>query len=198
MERKFYTSYLKEPLGNKPLDSITPMELEDLKIKLMKKGLAPATIRLILGNVRRVYNKMEEWDLYTGAKPMAKIKLPKVDNARDRFLSADEAKTLLDAVKKHSQLWHDVSLISLNTGMRLSEIVGLRQQDVDLKNKVLHLDGKTGRRSIPVNDVVFATIKEVFREKKKIRNFFSHAQKERFFLLTLPITALRGQLRMRG
>ena len=166
MERKFYTSYLKEPLGNKPLDSITPMELEDLKIKLIKKGLAPATIRLILGNVRRVYNKMEEWDLYAGAKPMARIKLPKVDNARDRFLSADEAKTLLAAVKKRSQLWHDVSLISLNTGMRLSEIVALRQQDVDLNNKVLHLDGKTGRRSIPMNDVIFATIQEVLEKRK--------------------------------
>jgi Site-specific recombinase XerD len=109
---------------------------------------------------------IDKWDLYTGAKPMARIKLPKVDNARDRFLSADEAKTLLAAVKKRSQLWHDVSLISLNTGMRLSEIVALRQQDVDLNNKVLHLDGKTGRRSIPMNDVIFATIQEVLEKRK--------------------------------
>lgn len=161
MERKFYTTYLKPALGNKPLHMISPLELEDLKTSLLKKGLAPASVKLIVGNVRRVYNKMVEWDLYSGPKPMDKIKLPKVDNARDRFLTADEAQTLLAAVKKRSQLWHDVSLISLNTGMRLSEILGLRPQDVDLKNRLLHLDGKTGRRSIPVNDLVHETLERV-------------------------------------
>ena len=167
-------------MGNRPLDTITPMELEDLKIKLIKKGLAPASVRLIMGNVRRVYNKMEEWDLYTGAKPMARIKLPKVGNARDRFLSADEAKTLLVAVKKRSPLWHDVSLISLNTGMRLSEIVGSRQQDVDLRSKVLHLDGKTGRRSIPMNDVVFATVQGVLSKRRDSELLFPNKKGEVF------------------
>lgn len=180
MERKFYDSYLKEPLGNKPLDSITPLELEELKTKLLRKGLAPASVRLIIGNVRRVYNKMEEWDLYAGAKPMAKIKMPKVDNARDRFLSADEAQTLLAAVKKRSQLWHDISLISLNTGMRLSEILGLRFQDVDLKNKVLHLDGKTGRRSIPMNEVILTAIKEVWEKRKGTGLLFPNNKGEVF------------------
>jgi len=165
MERKFYTTYLKPALGNKPLHMITPLELEDLKNSLLKKGLAPASVKLIVGNVRRVYNKMFEWDLYSGPKPMDKVKLPKVDNARDRFLTADEAQTLLAAVKKRSQLWHDVSLISLNTGMRLSEILGLRPQDVDLKNRVLHLDGKTGRRSIAVNDLVHDTLQRVIENQ---------------------------------
>ena len=166
MERSFYTTYLKPAIGNKPLHMITPLELEDLKNSLLKKGLAPASVKLIVGNVRRVYNKMVEWDLYSGPKPMEKVKLPKVDNARDRFLTADEAQTLLAAVKKRSQLWHDVSLISLNTGMRLSEILGLRPQDVDLKNRRMHLNGKTGRRSIPVNDLVHETLERVIEGKK--------------------------------
>lgn len=166
MERRFYITYLKPALENKPLHMITPLELEDLKNSLLKKGLAPASVKLIVGNVRRVYNKMYEWDLYSGPKPMDRVKLPKVDNARDRFLTADEAQTLLAAVKKRSQLWYDVSLISLNTGMRLSEILGLRPQDVDLKSRVLHLDGKTGRRSIPINDLVHETLERVVEGKK--------------------------------
>ena len=165
MERKFYTTYLKPVLENKPLHMITPLELEDLKNSLLKKGLAPASVKLIVGNVRRVYNKMYEWDLYSGPKPMDRVKLPKVDNARDRFLTADEAQTLLAAVKRRSQLWYDVSLISLNTGMRLSEILGLRPQDVDLKNRVLHLEGKTGRRSIAINDLVHETLERVVEGK---------------------------------
>ena len=157
-ERMFYRVYLKPALEKKTLAAITPMELESMKTRLLTKGLAPASVRLIMGNIRRVFNKLIEWDLYTGANPMEKVKLPKADNARDRFLTADEAHTLLAAVKKRSLLWHDISLISLHTGMRLSEITGLRSQDVDLKNKVIHPDGKTGKRSIPMNDVIFETI----------------------------------------
>lgn len=164
-ERMYYNVYLKPAFANRPLSAISPLELEDFKNTLLKKGLAPASVRLIMGNIRRVYNKMTEWDLYSGPKPMEKIKLPKVDNARDRFLTADEAQTLLAAVKKRSQLWYDVSLISLNTGMRLSEILGLRPQDVDLKNRVLHLEGKTGRRSIAVNDLVHDTLQRVIGDQ---------------------------------
>lgn len=171
-ERQTYTSYLKPVLENKPLKLITPLELEDLKTSLLAKGLAPASIRLIMGNIRRVYNKLTEWDLYSGPKPMDRVKLPKVDNARDRFLTADEAQTLLAAVKKRSQLWHDVSLISLNTGMRLSEILGLRPQDVDLKNRLLHLNGKTGRRSIPMNDLVHETLERVASGKTNMELLF--------------------------
>jgi integrase len=165
-ERMFYNNYLKTALSDKALKEITPLELEDLKTSLLTKGLAAASVRLILGNVRRVYNKMMEWDLYSGPKPMDRVKMPKVDNARDRFLTPDEAQTLLAAVKKRSQLWHDISLTSLHTGMRLSEVLGLRPQDVDLKNRLIHPDGKTGKRSIPMNDILFETIERVIAEKK--------------------------------
>jgi integrase len=97
---------------------------------------------------------------------MAKVKMPKVDNARDRFLTPDEAQTLLAAVKKRSPLWHDISLTSLHTGMRLSEVLSLRPQDVDLPNKFIHPDGKTGKRSIPMNDILFETIARVVEDRK--------------------------------
>lgn len=165
-ERMFYTLYLEPVLKDRPLKDITPLELEDLKTSLLGRGLAPASVRLIIGNVRRVYNKLTEWDLYTGPKPMDRVKMPKVDNARDRFLTADEAQTLLAAVKKRSPLWHDISLASLHTGMRLSEVLGLRPQDVDLSNRLIHPDGKTGKRSIPMNDTLFETMRRVVEERK--------------------------------
>ncbi len=166
MERQFYNLYLAPVLKDKPLKDIMPLELEDLKTSLLAKGLAAASVRLIIGNVRRVYNKMTEWDLYSGPKPMDKVKMPKVDNARDRFLTPDEAQTLLAAVAKRSPLWHDISLTSLHTGMRLSEVLGLRPQDVNLKSRLIHLDGKTGRRSIPMNDTLFEMFERVVAEKK--------------------------------
>lgn len=162
-ERDRYRRYLKDVFDKRPLKSITTLELEDFKASLMKRGLAAATIRLIMGDIRRVYNKMEEWELYSGPMPAAKIKMPKIDNARSRFLSPDEAKTLLAALNKRSKTWHDIALVSLHTGMRLSEVLTLRKQDVDLTNRILHLDGKTGKRSVSMNDEVFSVIKSLLK-----------------------------------
>ena len=159
-ERDRYKNYVKPLFENRPLKSITTLELEDFKASLLKKGLAAASIRLIIGDIRRTYNKMEEWELYSGPMPVRKVKLPKVDNARDRFLTADEAQTLLAAVKKRSAVWYDIAFIALNTGMRLSEILGLRRQDVDMANCIIYLDGKTGKRAVPMNTMVHSVLKE--------------------------------------
>ena len=157
-ERNRYKRYLKEKFEDRPLKDISTLELEEFKSVLIKRAFAAATIRLIMGDIRRVYNKMEQWELYSGPMPANKIRTPKVDNARSRFLTADEAQTLLAALQKRSPLWHDIALISLHTGMRLSEVLTLRRQDIDLSNKIVHIDGKTGKRSVPMNDKAYDTL----------------------------------------
>lgn len=160
-DRNRYKRYLKEKFEDRPLKDIAVLDLEEFKSSLIKKGLAAATIRLVMGDIRRVYNKMEEWELYSGPMPANKVKTPKVDNARSRFLTPDEAQTLLQAVKKRSQTWHDIAFVSLHTGMRLSEVLALRRQDVDLDNKIIHIDGKTGKRSVPMNEQLYSLFKEI-------------------------------------
>ena len=71
--------------ADKPIDKITPLELEDYKLSLLKKGLAPATVRLILGDMRNVINKLKKWGLFKGDSPFEQVGMPKVDNARTRF-----------------------------------------------------------------------------------------------------------------
>lgn len=158
-ERNRYKRYLEELFGDRPLKDISILELEEFKASLIKKDFAAATIRLIMGDIRRVYNKLEEWELYSGPMPANKIKTPKVDNARSRFLTPDEAQTLLQAVKKRSQTWHDIAFVSLHTGMRLSEVLELRRQDINLNSKIIHIDGKTGRRSVPMNEQIYVLFK---------------------------------------
>ena len=165
-ERNRYKRYIKEKFEFRPLQDITILELEEFKTTFIQRGFAAATIRLVMGDIRRVYNKMEEWGLYSGPMPASKIKTPKVDNARARFLTADEAQTLLAALQKRSPLWHDIAMVSLHTGMRLSEVLTLRRQDIDLHNKIIHLDGKTGKRSAPMNEKVFVTLQAALASHK--------------------------------
>jgi integrase len=145
-ERGYYKNHLKHRFEDRPLSKITPFDLEKLKIQLTKKGLAPASVKHFLVLVRQIINKAIDWNMWKGENPVKKIKLPKLKNRRERFLSQEEAFTLFEALKKVSMQLHDMALLSLHTGMRAGEIFALLWQHIDFKNNLIHIaDPKSGR-----------------------------------------------------
>lgn len=150
-----YNNHLKSTLGEKRLKDISPFLLEKLKSGLFKKNLSPKTVHHCLTLVRSIYKKSVNWGLYNGQIPTNKIKFPKVDNQRLRFLDHNEAKTLLDALIKISSQVHDQSLISLHCGLRFSEIAKLKWGDVDLSNGIIQIrDAKGGTRQSYITEPV--------------------------------------------
>jgi len=148
-EQSRYKSHLHEPLGHRRLDAITPLDLENIKSAMLSKGLSPATVRLALANVRRVYHKLAAWGIYQGPIPTDGLAMPKIDNERTRYLTQEEAITLLNAIKKRSRTWHDISFLSLHTGMRKGEILSLRGEHLDFAaGRILVKDAKSGSRTV--------------------------------------------------
>lgn len=134
-----YANHLKDSLGNKPLDQITPITLEKLKKILMAKGLSPATVKHILVLVRMMWNKAVAWNLWKGENPIRMVKLPTLQNRRERYLSPEEAAVLLARLKERSSTTHDIALLSLRCGLRFGEIASLRAMDIDLDNNVINV-----------------------------------------------------------
>ncbi|HDM75588.1 MAG TPA: site-specific integrase [Deltaproteobacteria bacterium] len=117
-----------------------------MKAELLKKGKAPATVKHCLVLVRQIINKAIAWGLWYGENPVKKVKLPRLNNQRVRFLSYEEAEILLNHLKTVSSQLHDIALLSLHTGMRAGEIFNLKWQHVDLDNGIIHVaDPKSGR-----------------------------------------------------
>lgn len=156
-----------------PIDKITPLALEDYKLALFRKGLAPATVRLILGDMRNVINKLKKWGLFKGDSPFEQVDMPKVDNARTRFLSRNEADLLLETINTHSRKWFLISTIALNTGARLGEVTGTRIHDLQHETRVWQIKGKTGRRSITLNDAAWNAFMEALEMRQRIIVFTS-------------------------
>lgn len=134
-----YKNHLKDRLHNKSLDNITPFDLEKMKIELVKKGLSPATVKHCLVLVRMIINKAVAWGMWEGENPIRKVKLPRLQNERERFLSFEEAKLLLEKLNEKSKTVHDMALLSLHCGLRLGEIASLRGVDIDFDNDTINI-----------------------------------------------------------
>jgi len=147
-DRARYRLLIEPTLGELPLDSIKPLDVEGLKADLIKSGRSSQTVRHALSLLHRVYRKMTAWGVYSGKIPTAEVTLPKVDNARTRWLTHDEAHLLLGELKQRSPQMYAVAFVALHTGMRAGEILSLQAGQVELESGIIHImDAKAGSRT---------------------------------------------------
>ena len=119
-----------------------------------------------LGVLCKMLNLAEEWGLRTdGSNPCRHVKKYR-EEKRERYLTKDEMQrlgaALLDAQAKQTETPFTLAAIGLLilTGARLSEILTLKWQYVDLENRVLRLpDSKTGAKPIYLNDAAIRLLR---------------------------------------
>lgn len=161
-----YDLHLKPILGEKPLIKISSFDLEKLKSTLQKKkvhrknpklqrSLSPATVKHCLVLARQMFNKAIIRGLFNGPNPVKKIKLPKLNNTRLRFLSYQEAHLLLSKLICKSPQVHDQALIALHCGLRFGEIANLTLADLNFNNGIIQIrDPKGASRQAYMTDEV--------------------------------------------
>ena len=136
-DRYYYRKHLEPRFANKPLSKISSFDLERMKMELLKQGLAPATVKHNLVLVRQLFNRAMDWGMWSGENPVRKVKLPKLNNRRERFLTPEQAQLLLNELGGVSQQLRDMALLSLQTGMRAGEIFNLKWIHMDFGNDII-------------------------------------------------------------
>ena len=130
----------------KRLHHISQADLEWLTSSLLRQGKAVQTCKHALALVRRVMNKAIVWKMWHGPTPFRDMKLPRVNNERQRYLTPYEAHALLEALQGINRRAWLMSLISLLCGLRFGEIAALRRGDLDFGSGTIFVrDPKGGR-----------------------------------------------------
>jgi integrase len=139
----------KKTFSNKCLHEITSLDIEKFKTNRIKE-VSPATVNRALAVLKSIFNKAIAWGKIDKS-PFKSVKMFKENNQRLRFLEREEIPKLLDNCCPHLK---PIVILALNTGMRKSEILGLKWHDVDFKRGTIHLhDTKGGEsREVPIND----------------------------------------------
>lgn len=144
---------------------LTEILQRDVALWLCEKeteGLAPATVEKIRVTFGRSFSLALQWDVPGVTRnPVVGIKRPPINNARERFLSVEEAKRLQKAVanSRNTLLPAIVGLLLL-TGARVSELLRAEWQHVDLDRRAwLIPTSKTGKhRYVPLSQAAIDII----------------------------------------
>ena len=112
------------------------------------------TVRLELALLSHLFTiAIKEWGIGLPFNPVSNIRRPAPGAGRNRRLTVAENKRLLAAVDSHSNpMFSWIVRGALETGMRLSEIAGLRLSQVDLQRRVIRLDHtkNSSPRTVPL------------------------------------------------
>lgn len=151
--------------GGKKLSEITARDIDAYKTLKVSEGLDPKTVNGHLSTLRRALVLAMKWGHIEALPTIERLRQRKKE--RD-FLDFGEAERLIAAADDG---YRAMIVVALKTGLRLSELLGLRWQDVDLVAGKLHVrqgyvDGhvdvpKNGRpRTIPLCETAIAVLKE--------------------------------------
>lgn len=146
-----FKNYIKLSFGDKEPKEITSSEVDNLRVKLLKKR-APATVANILELLRRIINFGIKKNLCGG--PGFIIEMPEVNNETTEDLTLAEMEKLLTATSEDPNLQAaNLVKLVLFTGMRRGELFRLMWQDIDWERGFIRLRNPKGGedKSIPMN-----------------------------------------------
>lgn len=153
-----FTAFIKD----KSLQDITYLEIRSFLAHLQTKEYSKSSISRKLACLRSFFkylvreNKVE-------SNPVASISTPKREKKLPVFLTPDEIVKLLEAPSKNK--WEekrDKSILETlySSGLRVSELMGLNQEDVDLFSGLVRVRGKGKKeRIVPLGQVALKAMR---------------------------------------
>ncbi len=196
-------------IGDKPVGDITAADLKEVLNHWMTEGYAYTTVKKAHVLLNEFFRYLTQQEILV-KNPMQSVPMMKKAN----FLAAQEKKNLPESEtvtvfseeeleKFKAEAFNTFSngkrkyqqasayILMLNTGLRTSELLGLLNSDIDLENKVIHLErgvkevwrreglvaepgrdvkvGKlktaTSKRSVPLNEAAIRAIEDLHAER---------------------------------
>lgn len=154
---------LKVFFGDKPPEIITPDSCKKYTAFRLDQGVKISTARTELETLRAAMRWAVREEIVSRAP---RTKLPPRPDARQRWLTRDEARELVGCcVAEHIRLF---VLLALHTAARKSHILTLTWSRVDLQARIIDFRDpakartKKGRARVPINDTLYEALKKAY------------------------------------
>ncbi len=162
---KTYVSYMRsfmEEFRGRELDSIQTQEINNYILKLIRsKGISPSQQNQRINAIKFYYEKVVGLD-----KQLYYLERPKKSRALPKVISEEEVLSILKSIQN---LKHKSIIATLySAGLRRSELINLRKQDVFYDRKIIFVRGAKGKkdRTTLLADSLAITLKKYIEEFK--------------------------------
>jgi site-specific recombinase XerD len=165
--------------GKKDIEEIDGVDLEAFIEHEQDRGIRISTVRTRLACIIAFLHFLMEQDVIPGAvlKRSIKLKLPEVLPRAMNPADVRKLLSVIDDIRDRALL-----LLLLRTGMRIGEALGLRLNDLDIRDRKVHLfegeKNSMGRVVYLSDDALFA-IKLWLRRRDKKKEFVFYGQGNR-------------------
>jgi integrase/recombinase XerC len=167
-----FFDFISIQYGQVKLNEISHNLVRSWLASLKEKELTARTINRKISTLKSFF----KYHLKHGnleATPMTKVIAPKASKRLPVFIKEEDTGNLITALKNNTHNWesqNEKMIITLlyNTGMRLSELINLKENQVDFLKKQIKILGKGNKeRIIPLSSEILNSIQEYTGLKKK-------------------------------
>ena len=131
--------YIIKVLGNKPIRSYSSSDASKFRDWLMEQGMSNSTLKRVFSSVKAIINlTINEYGLDI-TNPFSKAYLPSIDSDIRNSIPLEDIKIIQSISKKEDDELRWLLLLLSDSGMRLSEALGLSKDDINLNCEIPHI-----------------------------------------------------------
>lgn len=165
----------------KDFKDLSKKDIQNYIQSLSKKESASSVSRTI--STLKSFYKFLQINRYTKNNPLGTISNPKTIKKLPKVLSEKEVDKLLDINLKTHFDYRNKAMLELmySSGLRVSELINLKVNDIDLKNASVRIFGKGSKeRIVPLDDYAIEALDNYIKYHRK--SLFKHGENNYLFL----------------
>lgn len=168
-----FTEYLSQQYGLTEISDASHIMIRSWFVQMMENNITPRSVNRKKAALSTFFKYLYKQGLIS-ENPMTKVLSPKSSKRLPAFIEEDRMKKLLDEYfpEPGNDFMHTRDLLMIemlyDTGMRLSELVNLKESDVNTYNMTIKVLGKRSKeRIIPYNNRLKLFIESYLKIKKQ-------------------------------
>ena len=146
-----FSGWLGDNYPGATADSVTSAAVRGWMVSLLEGGAATGTVHRKMSALRAFFRYLRRHGM-SSTDPMSGVKLPKKARQLPVFVAEESLDRLLDDFKFGDDFsgLRDRTIVEFLylTGMRRSELINLRDEDVDLSSGQVRVTGKRGKQRV--------------------------------------------------
>ena len=166
-----FFDYLELQFGNVLITDIDHNYVRSWLASMKEKSITSKSINRKISSLKSFF----KYQVKTGVleqTPMSRVISPKISKRLPGFIKEEDTALFFESLS-HSEDWKGLNtkmliMLFYTTGMRLSELVNLKESQIDFGKKQIKVLGKGNKeRIIPVSSEILRAVKDYIEKKKQ-------------------------------